>query len=466
MTGMRQRNSWRKTEDIEIDLADLLHRLCVHWKQAVICAAIIALAFGWYGYIKSSGNTNADRVYTVEDTVLEEEEQQKVTAAAELEEEVRALEEYIDNSVLMQIDPYHKERVAMLYNIEEADYQDLQKILGCYVNFATNGGMADALIKADREKWNMDKSYLAELILAYQKTYAMPYQVIIADAAESSLLSEALFYIEVTGKDKKMAEQLALAVQSELEKYRSIVADKAGKHKLILLSSEKSIMADSSLQTQQHDKRALLTTNLNSLQAMTGAFNEGQTIMYKHAVGLDDEQEIMDDSLTIGKFSFIRKYVIFGFIGGILLYSCLFACLYLVRDTIKSVGEMRRLYMFPVYGAVSLEKGEIARTLNRVRLSCKKQGITKLCAATDFVCGVKEKKCMENIAGQLNEWGIDVFIAENACRDAGIWDALTEAGNVLLVCRTGLTTHRQVDEEMEFYIENGIDVAGAVALDF
>ncbi len=70
---------------------------------------------------------------------------------------------------------------------------------------------------------------------------------------------------------------------------------------------------------------------------------------------------------------------------------------------------------------------------------------------------------MSCIVKQLQAWGIDVFVAENASGDSSVWDALAEGGNVLMVCLIGTATHRMIDEEMDFYLGNGIAVAGTVA---
>lgn len=55
-------------------------------------------------------------------------------------------------------------------------------------------------------------------------------------------------------------------------------------------------------------------------------------------------------------------------------------------------------------------------------------------------------------------------IAENILGNVQAWDKITQVGIVLLVFQVGSTTHRMVDEEMAFYMENGIDVMGAVSM--
>lgn len=66
------------------------------------------------------------------------------------------------------------------------------------------------------------------------------------------------------------------------------------------------------------------------------------------------------------------------------------------------------------------------------------------------------------MAGQLAEYGIRMSVAESIRTDTAAWDFLAETGNVLLVCRAGMTTYQAIDDVMGFFMENGISVAGAM----
>ncbi len=61
-------------------------------------------------------------------------------------------------------------------------------------------------------------------------------------------------------------------------------------------------------------------------------------------------------------------------------------------------------------------------------------------------------------------WGIETSMAENVNGDVAVWDVIAQAGNVLMVCKAGETTHNMIDEEMEFYLENDITVLGVMAM--
>lgn len=472
------KHEWKKTDGMEIDLADLLHKLAIHWKHAAACALVAAAIFGGIGYSKARA---AVPVQDPEGKVsLTQEEQEAVTDALELRAEYDGLMDYMDNSILMQLDPYHKHKCVMLYSIEGAGSQSLAKITESYISFVSDGGVADVLKKSGKEPWDLDKSYLAEVISAYQKPYTSPYQVAGKAFGTAGVDVGSLFYVEAIGKDAAMASQLADGIQEALEKYMGTVAADAGSHKLILASRQESVVADTGLQAQQRDRRAALSSNKDSLESMTKAFNAAQLAAYKEAAGMEPGQGSTKQAMGTWDPRTVMKYVLFGLAGGAFLYCCAFAAWYLSKDTLKSAREMEMLYAFPVYAGIccrrkqakgnaagSLGQGDYGkeeeRLLGRVRLACKKQGITKLCLACLSHAGTEERACMESIAARLKEWGIEASIAGDAASDAAAWDIAAESGNVLVACMVGSTTHQMVDSAMGIFTENGIAVLGAVA---
>lgn len=481
---MKEKYSWKRTEEIEIDLADLLKRLCGKWKQAAACALAAALVFGAAGWLRSRSGPDESLVPGMDAPAsLTQEEEQAVADAVQLAKETDSLENYLEQSLLMQADPYRKARYIMLYRIDRAERQELQAVTESYLNFVSNGGAADALAETGG-RWDMDKSCIAELVQAYQKTYSAPYPVII-DEAFPDLFSESLFYIEMTGRNAREAERMALDMQKVLKEQAAEIKKAAGSHRLSLVSTAQNMTADSSLLSQQREKRALLTSNQTSLKAMTDAFSKEQLAAYKMQAGRKDEQE-EDGKAASGadtegsQLRSVVKYMILGLFGGMAAYAGLSVCWYLFCDTVKSVQEMKRLYAFPVFGALSppgagkAKKGRLRmghdlyaaipeQVCRRLVLACQKQEIRQLYAVTEFPLAQPEKDCLEHMAAQLRKEGVEMAVAENASADIAAWDSLREAGNVLLVCRTDTTTHQMIDDAMMFFEENGISVTGAVA---
>jgi len=495
--------SWKRTEEVEIDLLDLLHRLGRQWKRIAVCALVFAVFAGAGSYFAGENSgTDVSQSETAaepeaEPVPLTEEEQERGVAAAwQLAKETAQLKYYVENSVRMQIDPYHKSSVQLIFRIEGADGWMTQKIVEKYLDYLANDRVVADICKMDSEMERVESRFLSELFQAAQKTSGT-----YTDEA-GNVRSGVLLSVDVTGRDAGMAAALAADIQEVLQTYSSVVKEECASHTFTLLGSEEKERADSDLLAWQREKRTLLAADQANLKAMTDAFDDTQKALYAVATEEDgvqpaseglhgtDEESGREDTGTESesgskeeaaqqpdaeeKRSVSMLYVLFGFFGGIFVYGAAYAGWYLLRDTVKSSGEFQSYYMFPFYGSIALwDSGagqgayeqQKAQLLNRVRLSCKKQKISRLCLAADFTPDEKEKECMESMISQLREWELDVVFAENISGNISMWDALTDAGTVLMVCKIGHTTHRMVDDAMGFYQENGVAVLGAAALE-
>lgn len=468
---MNKENSWKRMQEMEIDFADLLKKLFLQWKQIFLCALAAAAVLGGYGWMKEKNSQNEQKTVMSIQKELTEEQKQAILAAVSQEKEIRGLKEYLDSTVLMRIDPYHKNRAVMLYEAGRAKHTQVQKIIGCYLSFIADGGAVDSLEKTGKNQ-GLDKNCLSELISAYQKTYSTPYQVLVSGMSDD-LMADSVFCVEVTGEDAEKVRQLALNLQSVIKSYHEKAEDIAGNHTLKLLSMQINEYIDGSLQTWQHDKRSQLSAYRTNLKAMTDSFNENQMKTYCKTAGLKMEkmEEETDNGEEIAGTGI--KYTLFGIAGGIFLYCSVFGCFYMMKDTVKSVEEMKRIYTFPCYGQISIRKKksrkqnafekEKAMAVNRIRMACKNSNLTTLYMVSDFSFSEKEKECLEFMVQQLERCGIELIIGEKGIMDTTLWEKLAETGNVLMVCRIETTTHQNVNDAMEFYVENHIKMIGTVA---
>ena len=147
-------------------------------------------------------------------------------------------------------------------------------------------------------------------------------------------------------------------------------------------------------------------------------------------------------------------------LGSVLIYGFVFSCWYVFGSRVKSAEELKKMYAFPVFGAIDAGRQTEAGVLNHVRLACRKKKITKLYAVSDFAFTNSEKECLERMAEHLKSWKIDMLAMENAIADTAAWDMLAETGNVLMLLRTGTSTYQMIDDAMYFYTQNDIQVAG------
>ena len=125
---MDKYNSWKRTDETEIDLADLLRSLCIRWKKIAACALASSIIFAGYGWMKNREGLDKDLTDLAQEAVLTVKEQQAVADAVQLDQETGKLEEYLENSILMQLDAYHKTEYIMFYSIDRAvNYRKLSE---------------------------------------------------------------------------------------------------------------------------------------------------------------------------------------------------------------------------------------------------------------------------------------------------------------------------------------------------
>lgn len=468
---MDGKRSWKKTEETEIDLMDLLYQLCTKWKQIVAFAFVFMVLAGAAGYVRIQKNVGKSDDVMQEETSMTPEEQQTVNDAVHLAEETARLEEYVENSILMQVDPMEKNRVMLLYSVEGTSGRPVTKIVESYLNYLSNGGVAQALKKAGSKSFRVDSRYLTETITAWQKTdntfilTSGPGRELSGDAGQTVL------YIETIGTNETMAKQLAEGIRKALQEHSKVISQTCGKHTLTLLESVAGVVIDSSLFTQQHDKRELLKTYRTNLNAAKESMNTVQKAVFEKTAGKQaDTEKSMGMETASGRFPV--KYLLIGCAAGVFIYCLCFTARYLVLDTVKSTAEFRSYYHLPLYGTISMKQKKKSRhvdgqeqILSRIRLACRKHGIQKLCLAADFMPSQPERLCLEQMAQQLQEQGIASVTLEDIGKNADVWDIAADMGTVLIVCRIGSSTHQMIDREMEVYLENGITVLGAAIVE-
>ncbi len=137
---MEKQDSWKKTEDIPVNLADLLRRLCMQWKRIAFCALAGALLAGGLGLLRAKSSPQKPQAESLEDFELTEEEWQGVIQTAGQKRALADLENYMQQSAAMQTDPYHRNRTFLLYSITHASRKELAEITESYLSFAANGG--------------------------------------------------------------------------------------------------------------------------------------------------------------------------------------------------------------------------------------------------------------------------------------------------------------------------------------
>ena len=67
---MEKQDSWKRTQEMEIDLKDLLYRLCLQWKQIAVFALCAMILFTGYSYLRRNAGMNPAESETDEPEII------------------------------------------------------------------------------------------------------------------------------------------------------------------------------------------------------------------------------------------------------------------------------------------------------------------------------------------------------------------------------------------------------------
>ena len=221
----------------EISLRQLFWKVMMGWKLWIVCAVLFAILLPGVKYAKDVRAYHAAQQPKDEKqeptVVLTDDEQQQIDDVKSLKLLIEKNSNYMQNSILMNIDPYQEHRMELQYYIDSDFVMNYTKdskkdytsaIANAYVDYA-NHGVDQKTIWKDVSTKSEDK-YLAELVSAYNN-------------------SDNTFSVIIKYTDKKGLESAAKQIQNELEKKQPEFSKRIGGHKLVLVSENYQICFES-----------------------------------------------------------------------------------------------------------------------------------------------------------------------------------------------------------------------------
>jgi len=281
-----------------------------------------------------------------------------------LDESYEWQKNYLDESVLMQIDPYEKPvaRITYMFHAKDADtlFRDpADEVISGYINGIGNDDSYAELAK----KYNTDAAYIRELT-----------------SFDCNLNANSIT-LEATGSDKEMAEAVLAVLEKELK--NAIKADKTHAEVVLTASTVEQFLEDhdSELAAQQKKIRDAAAEALVSLQKQENELRINEIEIerlnktkkkYDEAVDneykkLVKEQEAQTASTT-GKFKKSIKSAFIGFIVGILIGGIWYAVAYVINPILRKDSEITEYYGFSLLGSFSKaeKKNPIDRLLQKI----------------------------------------------------------------------------------------------------
>ena len=165
------------TVEREISLEHLFWKILLGWRRLVALAVIFAILVTGMKYVKDKASYQAalkeqnGTEKVDKDIVLTKEEKQVVESAKEVQKLITDSEDYLRDSLLMNVDAFHENLLTIqfyvdtnyTYNyLEENEKDYVYEVIAAYTSYAKSGRLSSALVEAG--VFDIEQNFVEELI--------------------------------------------------------------------------------------------------------------------------------------------------------------------------------------------------------------------------------------------------------------------------------------------------------------
>ena len=489
----------------EIDLIDLLVDILSHWRGLLVSMLVGALLLGVFSYVRAYQRTGAaqnkgglpgetispeEQLHAL-DELLADTEKMAVNTVLDDEQEIAKHQQYVEDSILMQMDPYHIPKRELFYKIQMDDMGQSYMLRTVYADLVNGVGMLQWV----EEQAGISSASAAELISGEGKT-----GITVLNGVQETESGGDCLKVTIRHYDEKECERLAQCVKDYIEQQHKLLSPELGEHEVVLLSESASIIMDTGVRDLQINYSNTKINFMINIARSKEAFTEEQRAYYALLTDGVYVPEIEDDSKAelesetgpepvAAKPSVSVKYVAVGAVLFAFIYAGILFVIYVFNSKLRTIDELQKLYNISQLGLIVKDKGKKKFFIDRwiaalrnwnkrqftreqslelaaaaIKISAGKQELDTiylmgcdLKAGADVVCQeLKEKLAKENI---------EVRILDNVLYDAETMEELESAKGIVLVEKAMSTMYNEILNELELASRQGIKVLGGIVVE-
>ena len=475
-----------ENQEREISLKELFWKIVLAWKAWLICGVIFAVLFAGLRYVKdmrsyqvaieSLKSTKGNTAKDVAETVLTADECQEVQDAKSVQQAMDKGRKYLQESVLMNIDPYQEQSLILQYYIDSDYTWNINKdISGDYTSAVTNAYAeyvkSEVVTKRIQEELGLDveERYIEELISV--------------EELESAVKTEDILTVQVIYNDEKVLEQMAQILKECLEEQTATINNTVGSHTLKLLSENIAVHTDSELAEKQSTVQSQMDSYRTQLNTLLDTMTEDQ--LAELDIVLAEEEEIVTGTLV--KPSFSKKYLVLGFATGVIMVILWICGVAFFTSKLQSSQELETMYGLRLFGTMKKErkavgldkvllsiknrnqkqlskKASFQFLISNLELACKAENVTQI-----FMTGTEiehmEKAWLEEFVQKMEQAGIIVVYGENICYDAVNLRKASEIGCAILLEESGCSIYEEITKEVKILSEQNVKILGCIGVE-
>ncbi len=479
---MKKKEYYSIADNVTVDIFDFLWNVLGQWKAILIIALIfsfLSVSMKYHSDMKAYNNAGVQTV-TVEslEATMSKEEIDGVDYAVRQYRLIDKYEDYLDYSVLVDVDPAQLQVARISYKIADADAQQVATVQDAYRGFFYS------------------ESFLSGLSEMLPRESSRPYvSDLVQVGADGSTTTEnsAMLCVRVILTSDMTPSDVTDYVQKQVTEYAESLESSVGAFTLDEVSVDVTMIADADALTSQSATIDNAFKLRNSQQQIREGFNENQTNLYNLKVKEVESDGDTEASITVTPEHprFSKKVMVLGFVVGILMYVFVYLVLTLFKNKIKTskecedtldirtLGELhefhsngwRRLFTSKfVYGLKYREFSDSdlqeKKIVDSLSAYAAKNNDVKLSFTSVAPLSAKEEEHLNHMKDELLSRGIHAEILVGDIRkDTSFHQNLARANQMILVLCKGRSAYPDIDLSLELARESKMDIVGNVFVD-
>lgn len=359
-------------------------------------------------------------------------------AIAEADKQIESLQEYIDNSIYMQIDPNNIQTVSVQYGLKTSN--NVGNILNSFITYINDGGLKEELSDADGD---LKVKYWRDIVSCYQSS--------------NNLI------VTVVHSDMDQAKRIMSIIKERVMNYVPKVKNLQGDFSLEELKTSEYVKTDTGVVNNQNNNRNNLknyTTNRADLNnKLIGFQNSKKTYIEKNE---PDNLKAADTNTKV----LMVAYILLGILFGAVIAFVIVALKYILGDTLRTANDIKEsdLSLLGTYSALNQYKPDLERSKMEVEVLAKAKNADKIFF---YVISDDEisKKVAKDYEDSLKASGIAVETGSNISESAEELKKMIACGNCVFIAEVGKTTYRQLEQQTRLCERFKTAVLGCVVVE-
>ena len=495
--------------EVQIDIVNLFHYILKKWRIVVIAMLVLGVVADLYYVKESSSNAAAVESQTIEEESIEtqirnakenltEDAIQQVdrvyTMYAYNEDSYQENAEYLDSSLLMQLNPKEIPTVLLSYQISRnISKEEIRNIMTMYESALLDETSCSDIVDVIGKKYK--NTAVKELVSITDNISGNNGDnIVMLQNVDSGILNIRIYALE-----QKQCEKIADVIKNRMQAYTEQLQQVFGEFSAQNISEQYYLSSDSTVSTQKMNVVSAMNSAYSYMNNVTNGFTEDQLTYFNLLTKPLDEsmnqekkdtadQNMADNAVKMNYFS--AKYVLVGLIAGAFLVALWYACVYIISQTVKDTDDLKLVTGVPVFGMV-LSTGKpdkrskldkwidslfargkkkeeenvlLERVCHEIELQAKKKEVknillTSSAGSEDIVL------IMDNVQQKLTELGIAVVKSESIVSDSiEALEQLQKADGVVFVEQLMKSSREDIRKETELCSRYQVEMLGNVAV--